>query len=306
MKNFKVSELEILPINLQLFAAADGEDEDFTDAEEGVVDSQDDYDDSSFDSWDGESDDNLEDEDDSDIGVDDEKQEFADTAKKNQSPEENSQFKKMREKAEEQAKKKVESELAEERAKLTAEKQEFEQKQLEKKIMDEHLSEKNVWEKADEEGVSEETAKKMLRLEAEKLIDSEKIRIKQQFDAKESQKRLLQNDKHYKLLEADVEGVLSSRPDLDFQTVYYHMKGLRSEELDKQLAKSTEKRTIANVQDRARRKPLGGSDGGSDASVNPSSVLDRQSIEMSIAFGNDPREIAREVSRKQKENKKRS
>jgi len=105
------------------------------------------------------------------------------------------------------------------------------------------------------------------------------------------------------LLESEVDAIVNANPDADFENMYYWLKGKKGKELDAKMAKNVEKRTIANLHDRSRRKSIRRSDGGSSDNLTPSSVLDRDSIDMAIAFGNDPREIAKYV---RKNNKKRS
>jgi hypothetical protein len=214
-----------------------------------------------------------------------------------QTPEENAQFKKMRLKAEEQARLKVEAEFGERQAALDQKARDIEEREQEKRVMDSYLSDERVYAKADEEGVSEETAKKLLRLEAEKYIDGEKAKLRARYELIDAQKKLLKNDKHYALLEPEVEAVLKDNPHLDFQTVYYHQKGYRSEELDKQLSTKVEKKTVANIQDRSRRR-VGTSEGSGDSNLVASAVLTRKGMEMSNAFGFDPREIAAYVQKK--------
>lgn len=275
-----------LKINLQLFADDDDSG--------NVVDSHDDdtlMDSDEFDDVDSDLDSDISDDVDSEEGA--KELDFTEPVK-NQSKEENSQFAKMRRKAEEEARKKVETELAEERNRINAMKMAMEQQLSEKRIIDEYLNPKKIWEYAENEGVSEEIAEKMLKYEAQKVIEAEKANVKAKFEGLQSQKRALQKDRYFSLLEKDVESVLEQRPDLDFQTVYFHMKGMKAEELEKQIVSNAEKRTIANIQDRARRRSLG-SDGGTDDSISTSSYLDRDSLEASVAFGVDPRKIAKYV-----------
>lgn len=213
-----------------------------------------------------------------------------------QTPEENAQYKKMRLKAEEQARLKLEAEFNDRQAALDQKARAIEEREKEKLVMEDYLSDERVYAKADEEGVSEETAKKLLRLEAEKYIEGEKAKLRERYKLIDTQKQALKSDRHYALLEPEVEDVLKQHPHLDFQTVYYHQKGLRGDELDKKLVSSSERRTVANIQDRSRRR-IGSSEGSGEGSIIPSAVLTRKGMEMANAFGNDPREIAEYVQK---------
>lgn len=214
-----------------------------------------------------------------------------------QTPEANAQYKKMRLKAEEQARIKLEAEFNERQAILDQKARAIEEREAEKRVMEDYLSEDKIYAKADEEGVSEETAKKLLRLEAEKYIESEKSKLRARYEHIDSQKKALKSDEHFTLLEAEVDGIVAANPHLDFRTVYYHQKGFRSKELNEQLQTQAERKTVANIQDRSRRR-VGGSEGAGDGNIVASAVLTRKGMEMSNAFGFDPREIASYVKQK--------
>lgn len=298
--------LELLTINLQTFATdeptepTEGRGEDLPSDGAGVVDQpqeeEEQYVPDDLD-WEEEGEPEEGEPDDLDL-LDDE-----DLGRKRQSPEENEQFKKIRLKAEEQARAKVEAEFAERRAKLDAQLREAEEKEAEKRVLDSHLTQDKIYERADEEGVSEEVAKKLILADVQHLIAEERNRVRERALTNERQRNALKADRHFTQLEKDVDDYLVANPDsgLEFQTVYWHFKGQKGDELDKKLVKSTEKRTIANVQDRARRKRVGGGDGGgSDADVSPSSVLTRDGMTMANIFGTDPRALAKYVNSKLK------
>lgn len=279
-----------LKVNLQLFA----EDVDHDDA----VDYQDDTEDYDIEDDVEVDEDNVED----DISEEDNVK-VAEPQSNKQTPQENAVYKKMRLKAEEEARKKIESEMATEKERISAMKIAMEQKLSESRILDEYMNPKKIYEYADAEGVSEEMASKMLRYEAEKLINAEKSKVSENFNKLQSTKKELQKDKYFHLLENEVDSIVLQNPDIDYKAVYYYQRGLKADELEKELSSKVEKRTIANIHDRARRKSVGGSDGGSDESVSPATYLTKNGMEMSNAFGNDPRDIAKYV--KQNTKKKR-
>ena len=222
--------------------------------------------------------------------------EVADLQSTKQTPKENAVYKKMRLKAEDEARKKIESELSGEKERINAMKITMEQKLSESRILDEYMNPKKIYEYADAEGVSEEMASKMLRYEAEKLIGAEKQKVTENFKQMQTIKNELRNSsKYFAMIEQEVDEIVNNNPGLDYKTAYNHTVGAKINELEKELSSKVEKRTIANVHDRARRKNVGGSDGGSDESVTPTTYLDKDSMDMSIAFGNDPREVAKYV-----------
>jgi hypothetical protein len=213
-----------------------------------------------------------------------------------QSPEQNSQFKKMRLKAEAEAQKKFEAE----RAEFERQKKAFEEQQAEKKIREEYLSQQKIWDKADEEGVSEETAKKMLELEVEKVITSERTKVKERFEALQAQKAKYQADPLFNIVNEKADYALQSNPNLDYDTAYLFYRGQMAldTELNKEQEKKTVKRTIANVQDGMRRRTVP-TTGGNTVDVN--SVLSKEGQEMASAFGLDPRKVAKRVASKLKQ-----
>lgn len=206
-----------------------------------------------------------------------------------QSPEENAQFKKMRLKAEAEARAKFEAEKAE----LARMKQEIEEQNRERALRDEFLSSDNVWKKADEEGVSEAVARKLLEAELNGKISSEKQKVRERFEFVQSEKLELQKDKFYNQIAPKMEEILRDRPDLNPSTVYYHLKGQMAEELFAGASKSSEKRTIANMQDSLKRR---GTPAGSGGEVSgDTSNLSAEGRSMANAFGVDPRELANYV-----------
>lgn len=275
---------KFLKVNLQLFSEDDEQD--------NVVDYQDDED------FDIEQDDVEVDEDNVEDDISEEDNvEVADLQSTKQTPQENAVYKKMRLKAEAEARTKIESELAEEKERINAMKIAMEQKLSESRILDEYMNPKKIYEYADKEGITEELAEKMLKYEAEKLISAEKAKVAENFNRTQTIKNELRNNsKYFAMVEKEVDDIMSSNPNLvDYVAVYNHTVGSKIDQLEKELSSKVEKRTIANIHDRARRKSVGGSDGGSDENVSPTSYLDKDALAMTLAFGNDPRKVAKHV-----------
>lgn len=210
-----------------------------------------------------------------------------------QSPEENAQFKKMRLKAEEEARAKLQAE----RAELARMKQEIEDHKREKALRDEYLSSDKVWQKADEEGVSESVAKKLLEAELESKISEEKKKVKERFDFVQNEKKELQKDRFYSQIAPKMEEILAQRPDLNPNTVYYHLKGQMAEELFSKSSKASQQRNIAEMQDSLKRR--GNPVGSTGDTSGDTSNLTSEGRAMAEAFGVDPREIA-DYARKNK------
>ena len=216
--------------------------------------------------------------------------------KQQQSPEENAQFKKMRLKAESEARKQLEKE----RELIAQERLALQQARSEDSVYRNHVTQKKIEDLAYEKGVTEDVAKTLLEYEAKGLIEAEKSKVKEKFNQMQEVKRGLVDDEYFHLLEKEVDEVIAGNPEAEYEAVYAWLKHKKGKELKKQLASSVEKRTIANMHDRARRKNVKGSDGGLDENVSPSSVLSSEGMAMANAFGNDPREIAKYVKKNKK------
>lgn len=208
-----------------------------------------------------------------------------------QSPAENAQFKKMRLKAEKEA----ETKYSSQRAELETMKQDIQQQRQEQEIRNNILTPDKIYEYADKEGISEEIAAKILNHEADNQINANKIKIAENFNKVQVQKKELSKSKYFKLLENDVDNILLQHPDAEFKDVYKHMLGDRIDELEQKLSSSIERQTVANIHARSKRRNLGGSAGGSDDAVNPSRIVSEKGLEMANIFGTDPRALAKYV-----------
>jgi len=304
MKNLKLNSLEILDINLQLFADK-GEDDSVNHS--GFVDqSNDDYsdDDSYDDVEDTEIEDDSSDLEDSNDDNKEQKPDVADPDKSKQSIEENDQFKKMRQKA----KADVLKELEAEKLKIDAEKAELEtfRKQREQESIErKHLSEitpEVVQNVATQYNVPEEYARALLEEQAKNNANQELAERKLKVSQAQLQKSKLKDKPYFKELEADIDKAIASNPDVDVNTAYKYLIGENLEKLIASTKSKTEKQTIANMQDKARRRSVPTS--GADTGVDVGNILSKEEIEMSMAFGNDPREIARTVKEKLKTKKR--
>lgn len=270
----KLQVLQLMPINLQLFA----DDVDETSTDEDVVDSQDSIKD--------------------DVTQDDQTDEDPEVvepeegqSRTKQSPEENAIYQRLRVKAEKEIASKYEAEAR----RIAHEKQALEQMKTERRIMDDVLTPEKIWAKADEEGVTEDIARKLLLNEARTLIEIEKSKVRDRFTAIEQQKQVLKSQKYFKELEAEVMAAVDANPNLDVQTAFFYLRGQKQDELAKGDYKSAEKRTVANMQDNMRRRTTPPGSAGSGGQVDPSKVMSKEDLDMCRRFGNDPREVAKHI-----------
>ena len=224
-----------------------------------------------------------------------EEPEVADPEETKQTPEQDAIYKKMRLKAQEEATK----ELGAERQRIEAEKAELERlhyereaQQAEQRVMSNLLTEENIEAKEYELGVNRDVAIKLIQSEAQSLIHDERNKVKSVFEANQKQKESLKSAKYFNELEKEAEDLMRKTPGIDFHTAFHHLRSMKLDDLEKKSNKNAEKKTLADVQDRARRKPLT-SDGGSDEHVNPSSILSNEEMEMTMAMGNNPKNIAK-------------
>ena len=283
--------LDLLKVNLQLFA--DDDQEDVVGPQENNISDMDDFDDIGdvedveevpFDDVDGDVD--------FDISED---EDVADPQSKKQSPEENAQYKKMRLKAEKDAREKLESE----RRKLEEMRLQIEQEEAEKKILNEYMNPEKVAELAYDEGVSEEVARRILRAETQKIIDAEKSKVKQRYQEVQEQKKALQSKKYFQYVEKDVDALVEQNPNVSYEMAYKFVVGDKIDELEGKVSKDVEKRTIANLHDRSRRRSIG-SDSASSDPVNSMSQFGK---EFASFMGVDPREASKVVQQRGRNNR---
>lgn len=207
--------------------------------------------------------------------------------KPKQSLEENKIYAKLRRRAEEEAK-----------AKLDAEKKELDEKwvqlrqfEAEQKVMS-AITPQKIWDYASENGINEEFALKLLKLEAEKEVQAERTKILEKLETRKTEKKALAGKLYFPELEQKIDQFLDQNPDWNTAAAYNFLLGENAETLLKKGESGAEKRTIANMQDRMKRR-VDDSDGGDD--VVTTKVLSKEALEMSRVFGNDPRSVAKYV-----------
>lgn len=284
-KKYSLSnDYELIPANLQLFAGDDPDDVDYSD---------DDPDDETLDE--GEEEDNTDDENDdahehdTPEDSDDKDDKEGERVPKGKP---DKRFEAMREKAEKAARKKFEAEKAQldsEKANLRAREMQLAEAAIESKAFA-SITPDRIWAKADEEGISESAARKLLESEMRIFVESEKQKIRGHFQQRESQKAQLRKEEFFSALESDIDAICDANPSLPVKLVYDQLVGQRYRELTQAKNKQSEKGAIANEQDRMRRRNVSGT---SKSSYKSASQLSSFGREAAIAMGLDPREVAK-------------
>lgn len=198
-------------------------------------------------------------------------------AMKKQTAEENSAFAKLRRKEEELAKR--ETALRE--------------VEIERQVETEMLHPDKVWQYADEHGITEDIAKKILMLEARQVAQQIKMEHEVKKARSKEQIEELKKNPLYKHLESDLHSLLLKNPDVEAKVAFNYLVGENSDKVAKLLETKAEKRTLANVQDNMRRRTISKSE-GSD-SVNTKALLSDDGMDMTRAFGTNPQKIAQYV-----------
>jgi len=214
-----------------------------------------------------------------------EEEEVIDTTpqtKNKQTKEENSLYARVRRKEEELAKREAAIREAE----------------IERHIETDMLHPDKVWEYSEEHGISEDVARKILRLEAKQVANQMKLESEVRRAKNKEQLEELKKNSLYPRFEARLESLMASNPDVEAKVAFRYLIGENSEEVAQLLEKKVEKRTLANVQDNMRRRGIKGSDGAE--SIASKSLLSGDELDMTMAFGNNPKKIAQYVKTESK------
>jgi len=215
-----------------------------------------------------------------DSDISEEEQEI--TSKNKQTPEENSAFARIRRKEEELAKREAAIREAE----------------IQRQVENDMLSPEKIWDYADENGISEEMARKFLQQEA--VLKSQQMKL--EAEARQTrvlhQKEALQKDPLYHHFESEIDEILRNNPDVDANVAFDYVVGKNRPRLTEILSQKAEKKTLANVQDRMKRRGIGSSDAGN--SSNYVSLLTKDDVELCNAFGTNPKKIALYVKNEMK------
>lgn len=137
-------------------------------------------------------------------------------------------------------------------------------------------------------GMTEAVARRLLKQEQEIKAIKQRDSQREFGTIIDRQKAELKEKPFFKELEADIDKMIAAAPGVDVKTAYNYLKGERFDELLEKAKKTTQKSTIADLHDKARRGITSGSEGQGD-DVDTSDV----DVNMARAFGNDPKEIAK-------------
>lgn len=132
--------------------------------------------------------------------------------------------------------------------------------------------------------------------EAQKM--ARKVKLAEEKDS-------LKDKPYFKELEKQIDTMTANNPALNIDTAYRFLLGdlMATGKLDEITAstnKSAKKSAIADLQDKAKRGRTIHSDGGGDEEFDPNKVLGKEAIEMTRAFGNDIKNVAKYVKTKLK------
>jgi hypothetical protein len=138
----------------------------------------------------------------------------------------------------------------------------------------------------------------MLEADVKAWVDGQKNQFRQYYQQREQQKKELRNEEFFVTLEKDVDAICDANPALPVRLVYDQLVGQRYRELTQKKSKQTEKRGIANEQDRMRRRNVSGLSKGGHKSTGQLSESGRNAA---IAMGVDPRNVAKHKARRAKD-----
>jgi hypothetical protein len=148
-----------------------------------------------------------------------------------------------------------------------------------------------------ENNVSEEQARHEVEKEKRiKSIENELYMTKRQTQVQE-QKASLKDKPFFSELEKDIDDIISKDPKIDVTVAYNYLRGEKLEELLAKSSKKAEKRTIANIQDRAKRGVVKGSEGQGDNTAG----MTEKGKKFASFLGLDVKEVAKHVAKRRKE-----
>lgn len=225
----------------------------------------------------------------SEASIDENEEVVEPQSEEGQSPEKNAQFAKMRRKAEEEARVKLEKERAElEQARKEIEefKRQQEEARIEKETI-ESVTPEQISKTAYDMGVTEQYAKELLIERARNEATQKKIAYHENLSRIEKQKAELRNKPFFEDLEADIDNMIKQNPNLEPQTAYTFLRGEKFEELMSRQSNIKEKSMVANMHDKARRKPI-----GNDGSTDTTPELSDFGKQFATFMGVDPKEAA--------------
>jgi hypothetical protein len=237
--------------------------------------------------------------------------EVAETDKTKQSYNDNVIFQKMRQKAEEEVKRKYQADreaLEADKKRLNEQSQQMMRYNIERKHFDAVTPEK-ITELAYEKGWPEEAAKEVLNNSAKLAAEKEIENAKRNIEMNEIRKESYRNKPYWHEVEKQVDAYINTYPGADIDAAYKFYVGElmvsgKSDEITKKEVQRVQKQTIADIQDRNRRRIISGGDNDNKQTVDPRAILTRQDMKLTNVFGNDPQVVAK-IMREQEKLKKR-
>jgi hypothetical protein len=213
-------------------------------------------------------------------------------------PEQNKVYQKIRQKAEAEARASIEKDrqaIAEQQKLLQEQIEVMQSRDIEQRYLT-AITDEKINALAYEKDYTFEAAKDILTRDAKIAASYEINQRKQQAEINRLKKDSLKNDKYFKFIEPQLDTLMNQDPNVDLNGAYNYLLGeyLRSGKMDdliQQERRNTQQRTVADIQDRSRRRSMSGGDGG-NSSFNTNSYLSREDTKIADAWGIDKRELA--------------
>lgn len=139
-------------------------------------------------------------------------------------------------------------------------------------------------ESAARQKIKEETGRDPL--EIEEAVNSHPM-------VKAAEKKALESKPYFKELEAEIDAFVEENPSWSYEQAYIYCRGLKHEELLKKELEMKEKRTLANVQDRGKKKVDTG-----QTETKPEAVLSKTQIALAKEFGVPLNEVAKRATKR--------
>jgi hypothetical protein len=188
---------------------------------------------------------------------------------------------------------KAEQELAALKAQL-AEKELAEQKRdMEKQLVDAGLDADEVMKFINNHPVIKKAEEISRNAEAKANEIARQVSINQEKDT-------LRKEPYFNELEKEVDSIIASNPNTSLSVAYEFLLGRmmrtgKLNELKETTQKATQKATIADLQDKAMRGKSISGDGGEEEDVEPNRLLNKDGLELTRAWGNNAKNIAKYV-----------
>lgn len=108
-----------------------------------------------------------------------------------------------------------------------------------------------------------------------------------------AEKKALESKPYFKELEADIDEFIADNDGWSYEQAYVYFRGLKYDELLKKELEMKEKRTVANIQDRGKKKVDTGK-----TDTKPENTLSKSQIALAKEFGVPLSEVAKRIPKR--------